>query len=624
MFTRFLFIAVLTVLIPCRGLATMPEDLRITAFERFKADAKKKIEAEVEKEFKARENNLKKLSSPFKVGEIATVSITQGIRVRQVTGKFKGIQGQHALIGDNRYLLTDISPIDRDRLHFGDNPELLKLKLGQLKRQIEKEKALRRKIIREKLYRQAGYTREFFATTCQLAGRFRTFREMGNRQIQLTLVLSEHDPYATATIKAKWAFNFGILVLYDNRPIATNLDISKKPATLPQAPWRTMSFRLNRKDLGKSVGKAIEQNLRLWVMEKDVGSWLFRPVRRARPAIVTQTTTFCPECLGTGKITAPNDKNVQLPCPTCGGTGKVSCDPYNVTKYEEIMLLVKSRISRYSQIRMERFAKYAAMTQKYQKKIDQQLTGLQQKARADRLAKEAAARKEAEERKKKEEARIQAEKRRQRIENSFLWLTPEKAQKLDSGEENQIEKHKSTHEFDNIYFPRTVKIDGKPRRIAKFSEWIKVRWKAPRDVKDFLLSSIKYRFLKINLAAFEDEEPNAVAQIKKEENNENENEISTNEKPDLREQALTDTNAAGRYFLEYRLAYMNNQIRVQKFNAKVQVIFRDKSTSEWTDTFTIPPQWFGSIFGIREMNLEKLEKGVSSLSVKGKIDTPQL
>ena len=106
-------------------LLGQPQDMTIEAYKRFQKDVVNQIAERMKTEFERAENEIKQLSDPYRVGEEVSVRVRQGKRERMVAGKFRGIVGSQARIGERKVLLSDIVEMDRNRLFYGVNADML-------------------------------------------------------------------------------------------------------------------------------------------------------------------------------------------------------------------------------------------------------------------------------------------------------------------------------------------------------------------------------------------------------------------------------------------------------------------------------------------------------------------
>lgn len=605
----------LTALSICLTLsaANRPEDMSIAAFEAFSKSVDGQVERALAGDFTEREKEIARLAKPFKVGEVVTISIRQGTRYRQETGRFRGVKGQHAEIGDRKVLLSDVGDVDRDRLYFADNPAMLQVKLEQMRDDLEQEKQKRREILRKRMLRRAGYTKSFFDSSTRLGDRFWLFPELGDRTIRISVTNSDREDFVTVVVENRSGTATAALVLFRDQPVATTLTGD----AFEEETWTELSFRLDKADLGEAGDDGIGGGLRLWLMKEKVGNWQLMPKAVGRPSRGNATEAMCDECLGSGVVDGQ-------PCPSCGGSGKVARDPFQVTRTGYLASLMRTQIKHNLSTHERRFVRQAQLCAGYQDRIDAKLGARQQKARELRLAREAAVR-EAEELKRKQQEEIEQRKQLQkRVDNAFLWLTAEDAATDDSLAGTTP---MSNQKYDDFLAPRVLREEGKAFEVLGITDWERGESGLRRPGREpFSLYRLKFRILKIGdeIREADPEAPDAGPAGR-------EGGRRRGPQMDFPEEDMLDAGGGGgaddakpdeskvasRYLVQYLQKFSNNESTPLDLKFTATLVFRNGKSLTWDEKFVTPPKSSKPILSAREVPLEQLAAGVKSLEVGG-------
>src|SRR5690606_38742791 len=70
----------------------------------------------------------------------------------------------------------------------------------------------------------------------------------------------------------------------------------------PDDTWRTTSFWVYKDDLGGNPTEIFGDEFRIWLMKRDVGSWMLAPKIYGQPTWETVNQRPCPECFGSGRV----------------------------------------------------------------------------------------------------------------------------------------------------------------------------------------------------------------------------------------------------------------------------------------------------------------------------------
>lgn len=286
----------------------------VEAYEAFLESMQEEIEAEVDRQFEAEEQELELLSDPLELGKRVTVRYVRGPRQLQVTGTFRDLSinsnPPYVQIGDQRVYFNDVIEIDRKRLYWGSLPQAqrgpLKVEIERRRQQLEERKERVRRVKRNTALERAGYTREFFDQTIKLNGQFQPKRELGDETMDLIVEVSEVSPLAKAAIINRTNHDSVITVYLDGTPISSNLP-NEFGVEFPTLEWNSHVFWVFKEHLGvggdTSTGQVaanISRDFRFHVMRKGAGSWWLKPAASptARPRPQSTSRVTCPECYG--------------------------------------------------------------------------------------------------------------------------------------------------------------------------------------------------------------------------------------------------------------------------------------------------------------------------------------
>ena len=421
----------------------VPDDLTLASFEKFKQSVAKEVEEELAEEFKLKEEKINKLSKPFQVGDFVSITLIQGGRKRVVNGTFKGIKGQNAEIGDRQVLLSDIEELDRDRLFFGGEIQLLQLKVNQKRKALEEDKDRRREILLAQKYKKAGYTKKFFANSVQLAGRFWPLSDLGDKKARLRVELEPDGEFVRGAMKYKLDMETSCVISLDKMPIYFS-ELSGDEYQGENTGFSgTISFRMLRSDLGESLLANLKERLSVWIVYKDSGFWSLRPeVDRRSHSRSTKT------------------------------------------KVEYTLRLVKSSIKKPSRQVEQQVSKMISSAKAYQEGVQKHIDMLEDQARQEEEKRLREAEEKAAELAKEQEMKRLREQRIKGIEQLYSWLTPKSAKTTSKSQKNVI----TLNEFDDMHQPSSI--DN--QKVEKFTRWIDI----PTDSR--ILFGTKYRILKVN------------------------------------------------------------------------------------------------------------------------------
>ncbi len=558
----------LTVLI---GFITMsffshasPKDNSVAAYEKFKQEADQEVNKTISEEFAIKEENIKKLSQPIKIGEEVTISLIQGDRQRVVTGKFKGLNGQYADVDGRNILLSDIEAIDQQRLMYADQAAVLQLKLNQLNKEMEEDKGRRREILLEAKYKQAGYTKKYFDNTVQLADRFWEMEALGDNALAFQISTASTNDLVRVELQNKHSDPLSMVLFFDKKPIYAKIARSEDKVSGDERNKSLTPVFILNKELGENFWAELKSNLRLWVVKPEVGNWYLQPTAESEPQSVTADKVLCKECYGSKTSVTPDHESIE--CPTCRGNGMVSGkEDQKVATYR--FRILKSTIKTYSQANLREFAKFEQDIQPLYQQVEDYINDTKTKVRLAREENEQSEREKADKLKQEAEEKARNLAMLEQVEQNYLWLTAATAIRRNVDPIPSF-KVKSTNELDDYNFPATF--DGKS--VTQFTDWIKISSKS-RD-----LVGQKYRLIKVG-------------------------------KP----------SANPKYIIQYQLSFVNTGGTPMDFNTDVTVKFVNGEEQNWSDSFTsILPSWSGYIFGAHELTIDNLLHAIDTVSITAK------
>ena len=269
-----------------------PKDLSVAAFKRFESKVEEKVDKILEEEFKSKEDEIKTVSTPYEKGQQVTITIIQGERTRQVTGTFAGLEGMYAEIDERRFLLSDIADVDRTRLQFAGNVQLLQVKINAMRKKLEEDKSKRKEILIDLEYKEAGYTPEFFKSTAKLAGKFWTLDALGDKKVKLRIIHKEGEEFLDVQL-ATTAKMPPVFLVSGSDAIYASSDPENFGGNSNDGNWKSLSFQLLTNDFiteGSELSKLVENQFRLWAFDKNLGGWYYKAALDAAPETKEKTT----------------------------------------------------------------------------------------------------------------------------------------------------------------------------------------------------------------------------------------------------------------------------------------------------------------------------------------------
>lgn len=271
-------------------LWALPADLSVAAYKRAVDTCEKKAIATTTEEFEAETKNVEVLSQPFKIKDTVTVhSAISG----DLTGVLYSIgAGADPLvqIGDRRVNFSDLSPVDQQRLRLSQMPEdKMRKEIAKLKLDLETKKKNRIEFLAKRKLDAMGYTDSFFLATVILGDSYRVLSELGDRRVQVTLATGnlDEDPkedYYFVIITNPMTMPTDLVVLWNGKPLATNLALGTTDPALKDQPWKRLIIPLQRVNFGADVPTSITNNLKLELYKQKVGRWELEPVRTTSKA----------------------------------------------------------------------------------------------------------------------------------------------------------------------------------------------------------------------------------------------------------------------------------------------------------------------------------------------------
>ncbi len=422
-----------------------PEDMSIDAYDRVKQQIDREIDRKISAEFRSQEEELQQLSSPFKTGDEVTVTLVQGGRHRQVSGTFRGIKGQSVEIGERIVLLSDLNEMDRQRLMFGDQVQMLQLKINQIRKRLEDGKQHRKDVLVKQKLNEAGYTKAFFKKTIPMGRRYWFLGDLADRKISIKVEPTKRSEFTRITVRSKLDTAVSSVIFLDKDPVYCNVLATAGETIQEDSVWAKASFRVFTSDLGDKPKEAIRSKLKILLVKKDVGSWYLKPKSDKQPSKETDAD--------------------------------VSYFTFRV---------IKSTIKDYTRAIERELANNAQASVAYQQKILDSIAKREQEAELHREKRRQQREKAAEVNKRAQAEKQAIEDRMRSIDTNYAWLTTNTAKKgkaIDSSSDRVI----STNTFDDINAPSRIDDD----RVIQFTEWERV------SGGDRALSGKKYRLLKV-------------------------------------------------------------------------------------------------------------------------------
>ncbi|MFT5130171.1 MAG: hypothetical protein ACI8W8_003800, partial [Rhodothermales bacterium] len=329
-----------------------PQDLAVEAFEDFKVAVEGELKRQLSEEYRDREENLAQLQRPYEVGSTVTIELHQGqgTRVRQVSGRFEGInRGRYAAIGRHQYLKDDIRELDWQRLYYGQFRGRLQVEVNRLKLGLAEDKAKRGGVLREVLYREAGYTKAFFDSVIAINGSYWNESMLGHRTIEMQVDVSPKHELVKLSFENKSGGTLpAFVVLFGTQPIAFSADFPGR------TNWKNGSVQIHRSTFGDRPFVSIGQKTRLWLLNKRLGSLQLTTIAAGLPSTVSANESPCPECQGNGRsfndLAAADGSPQRQPisCPTCAGRGTLPSTPYRVENLRYVFSMNRNSVRRSS------------------------------------------------------------------------------------------------------------------------------------------------------------------------------------------------------------------------------------------------------------------------------------
>ena len=565
-----------------------PQDMTVQAFEDFKVSVESEINRQLSEEYREREQDLKQLQRPFAVNSVVTIELHQGkgTRVRQVSGRFEGInRGRYAAIGRHQYLKDDIRQLDWQRLYYGQFRGRLQVEVNKLKLALSEDKAKRGAVLREVLYRDAGYTQAFFNSVIPINGSYWHEALLGHRKIEMEVDLSPKHELVKFSFENKTGGTPpAFVVLFGSQPIAFSADFPGR------ANWKSGSFHIHKSTFGEQPFGSIGEKTRLWLLNKRLGSLQLTTNATSLPSTVSSNEAPCPECQG--KTRSFNelvgaDGAIQkqvITCPTCAGRGSLPSDPYHIENLRYVFSLNRNSVRRNSRELELQFARAVKLGRDNQNASLGKLDVVREAARELRQVRETeqAAAKEVE--RKEREARLAKNAQFDAFNRAFSWQNA--ATKTDKElKENDIY---APNNYDSLSFP--TRIDGQD--VVAFSRWVGA---SNRDANSRYQSYRVIKTSKLKLSAVAAKAGFAI-------------------EPTTRWDRHIEASDM-QYFMQYKLSALDTPKGT--FKATVRCSF-ESGVEEWTDEFSVPPAFSGrTMLGLHELDLSKNSGKVNGVEITG-------
>jgi endogenous inhibitor of DNA gyrase (YacG/DUF329 family) len=475
-----------------------------------------------------------------------------------VSGRFQGIQGNQAKIGGRRVLLDDIVDTDRKRLEYGDNVQLLQMRINRLSKELADEKRMRADILREARYKEAGYTKRFFGSTIRAAGRFWSRRDLGDRRFSIKVERSENSQYLSLEFDNDVKVEAEGVLFYRSTPVMSSTEAQRNS----RGQWASGEFKLPLAMLGDDPFAALKRNLVVRLHLEDVAHWQLAPKTLTRVIKDREFDVPCPEC-GGRKVTPTiiDGEPAERPCPTCEARGAVRVDEFVVSRTKLIYALDEKSIEEYSDKSQEEFEAHQESAASFQREVVEAEQTERDKVRA---ARETAEKEAAEEHAAEEQAAEERKKRKRRIvkaEASHPWWTPNEAR--DKEPRLRADDTATQAVFDDIAFPTMLDDDT----VEKFTMWTAF------NALDRRVYGRKHRLLKV-----------------------------------------VDGDGNISFHFQYQLSSLPKV--ASPFEVEVEVKYRNGTVDKWSDVYELPSAWRGQRFvGHREIDIDRLEAGIDVVSV---------
>jgi hypothetical protein len=665
------FALVVIVLVGSQAFAQrkQPAVMTVAAFEAFKGQVKKDIEAELSEEFEEDEEAIATLAHPFETGTVVKICVIQGPRSRWLTGKFRGIKNGKVLLGEQQFNLSDVIEIDRERLLFANNKPALLLKIDQRRKVLNEKKLRRTKSERDKRYRAAGYTEEFFSDTVEMNGRYWSTSKLGHRKIHLQVTMSEHDDVVQIGLVNKSGNAFDFIGFLNKKGTFSTIELKERAPVLADKQWRRRTFSIRKADLAERPLDAILKRHLLWIVKKDVGSWYLQPIASGQPKTITRDDISCPECYGDKRVSNPDLTEgaavaKQINCPSCHGKGSMETERYKVHRMKFTYNLRRKTIKAYSPAQLSRFSTEIDASAIYQNTIVESIEAVKAEYRDGRLEKADQRLARIREIEDYRATQIAAVENLEKVDEAIKWLEPNDS-KVAANASTMGDRQLQAQYTDPASYPRRLEFDDEIVPIEKCSEWMKSKTGEKIKTKYYELSNVSYRVLKkgIPLDASSPKKQDDRSIMNRDMNNMNngmrngppgmpdrrnqsmqgsvsrirytdrpgrqnmttmgvsqaiegdEEEEKEEEEVDLEEMTLDELNAVEledikldlpRYFLQYQVALAyNHQTSRLKIRPTISVLFEDDTEIRIQDMFAVEPAWFGHLLGVKELDLVK-------------------
>ncbi len=273
-----------------------PKDKSLKAWEAVKKEVNLEAEAELEKRFKPEMERILKIGEEvYKPGEVVEVMIVTG-RPRKVKGMFHQIlvrNGEYmAEISDDKYLLSDLSLKDRNKLLFGAKPELLPAYKAKLMKELENEKSGLRKQLRTKGYTEKGYDGMFLATSLLMGDRFYSKEDLGIGKMRFYLESSrDRRPCARFILEINSELVDGVVVVWlGEKAIAASTTEFMNPKDGELSKLRLTGY-ISKEDLGVDPAARVLDKMRVQFANISTAnmSWTVKPTGADRSKTITRS-----------------------------------------------------------------------------------------------------------------------------------------------------------------------------------------------------------------------------------------------------------------------------------------------------------------------------------------------
>ena len=463
--------------------ANEPVDMRIAAYEQFKGDAKEQIKAILDEEFSQDMEFVKRLNTPFPVGEMVVVTVRKGLGTQTIRGVFKGIEREkYARIDQRTYLKDDIDELDWKRLYYGMNRGRLAFEVNELRLSLAEKRARRETVEMEKLIHESGYSEKFFGQVLAVNGEYRYRKHMGDRTILLEIRDHPSRSYLSARLVNNTDKNLKFMLLIGSKVVAAS------ELFHGGEKWKSAGFRLKREQVPGSLAK-LSKSLKIFCFDSKVGSWLLVP----RPTNVTPGRTNskpCPECDGTQKSLDRDGKTV-IHCPGANAQATIPLlEPVRTSEITYMFRLNEDSIRPPTAKIRNEFGKAPLLAKRYAIEIQRQIFEEKKVARVAREQEDDTANAEQQSIATARLEREQLAASRESFDRAYRWLTPEGARAADSVGDKLPRKTVIKMAFDDIAFPTAVQGDN--RRVYGFTSW-----RNAKSLDHQSYYALKYRLLRV-------------------------------------------------------------------------------------------------------------------------------